>query len=488
MRHKVIVVIAAVTLMLAPVTAQDSGAVLDSAAKALGAASLKSLQYSGSGLNFALGQSPEPTAPWPRFNVKSYTCAINYDTAAWRQEMVRTQGEDPPRGGGGQPLAGEQRQVQLVSGSHAWNMAGTNATPAPAARAERMLQIWVTPHGFVKGAMANKATVQAQTSGGKKVHVATFMADGRYRVRGVINDQGLVEKVETWIDNPVLGDMLVETTYSDYKDFGGVKFPTKIVQNQGGFPALDLTVTSVQPNAAADIQAPENVRMATAPPVTVETQKVADGVWYLTGGSHHSAAVEFNDHVVVIEGPQNEARSLAVIAEVKKLVPGKPIRYLVNTHHHFDHSGGIRTYVAEGATIVTHRINRPFYEKTFAAPRTLAPDALSKSGKKPAFQVVDRQWTMTDGARTLALYHIEGNAHNEGILMAYLPAEKILIEADVFTPGAPNAPPPQTANPFSVNLYENIQRLKLDVGQIVPIHGRLVTLADLQKAIKKASN
>ena len=90
------------------------------------------------------------------------------------------------------------------------------------------------------------------------------------------------------------------------------------------------------------------------PPVRVTTEKLADGIWYLTGGSHHSVLVEFADHVALIEAPQNEERSTAVIAEVKKLTPTKPIRYLVNTHHHFDHSGGLRTYVAEGATIVTH--------------------------------------------------------------------------------------------------------------------------------------
>jgi glyoxylase-like metal-dependent hydrolase (beta-lactamase superfamily II) len=475
----------AVVLLASSVTAQNGKGALDAIATAMGSTSLKTIQYSGSGSNFAVGQAPNPTAPWPRFNVTSYSASVDYDTGTMRQEMVRTQGENPPRGGGGQPLAGEQRQIQVVSGMHAWNVAGTNATPAPAAVSERAMMLWTTPHGFVKSAQLHNAVVKPQSKGGTKSQLVTFTALNKWKIQGTVNSQNLLEKVETWLDNPVLGDMPIEITYSDYKDFGGVKFPTKIVQKQGGAPALDLTITDVQPNAAVAVEVPANVKDATPPPVRVESQKLAEGVWYLTGGSHHSVLVEFKDHVAVIEGPQNEERSLAVIGEVKKLVPSKPIRYLVNTHQHFDHSGGIRTYAAEGATIVTHQIYKPYYEKIFSNPRTLNPDKLAQSKKKAKIEAVIGQKVLTDGTRGLALHPIQGNAHNDGILMAYLPAEGILIEADVFTPPAPNAPPPATPNPFAVNFYENIQRLKLDVKQIAPLHGRVVTMDDLRRAIGK---
>lgn len=466
-------------------TAQDSKTALDAIATAMGAAQLKTIQYSGSGSNFAVGQAPNADAPWPRFNVTSYTASLDYDAPAMRQEMVRTQGENPPRGGGGQPLAGEQRQIQVAREGYAWNVAGTNTTPAPAALNERVLQFFSTPHGFVKGAQRHNATVTPQARGGVKSTLVSFTAADKWKFQGTINSQNLVEKVETWIDNPVLGDMPIEITYSDYKDFGGVKFPTKIVHKTGGAPSLDLTITDVKPNAPVAIEVPANVKEATPPPVRVESQNIADGVWYLTGGSHHSVLVEFKDHVAVIEGPQNEERSLAVIAEVKKLAPSKPIRYVVNTHQHFDHSGGLRTYAAEGATIVTHEIHKPYYEKVYGYPRTLNPDRLAQSKKKATIEAVGAKKVLTDGARSLELHHIAGNPHNDGIIMAYLPAEQILIEVDVFAPPAPNAPPPATPNPFSVNFYDNIQRLKLDVKQIAPLHGRLATLDDLKKAIGK---
>src|SRR5205807_1019357 len=104
------------------------------------------------------------------------------------------------------------------------------------------------------------------------------------------------------------------------------------------------------------------------------------------GGSHHSVVVAFKDFIAVIEAPLNEDRSKAVIAEAKRLVPGKPIKYLVSTHHHFDHSGGLRTYVAEGASVVTHASNTAFFEKTFMAPATIVPDAQAKARKAPVIQ------------------------------------------------------------------------------------------------------
>jgi glyoxylase-like metal-dependent hydrolase (beta-lactamase superfamily II) len=486
MSKKLTLTLVSVLLMSVTAHAQDAKAVLENAARAMGATNLKSIQYSGSGHNFAVGQSPNPNAPWPIFNVKSYTRVINYETASSREELVRAQALDPPRGGGAQPIPANQTQVLVVSGTHAWNVAGNNVTPALAAAEERALQLWLTPHGFLKAAMTNNATARPGTAGGKRVTTVSFTALGKFKVNGTINDQGLVERVETWIDNPVLGDMPIVVSYSDYGDFNGVKFPCKITQTQGGHPALDLVITQVQPNASVNIQVPDNVRQATAPVVRVESQKLADGVWYLTGGSHHSAVVEFKDHVVVVEGPQNEARSLAVIAEVKKLVPNKPIKYLVNTHHHFDHSGGIRTFAAEGATIITHEINRPFYVRAFRAGRTVNPDKLAQSKKPAKFLTVGEKHTLTDGTRVVELHQIQGNRHNDGFLMAYLPKEKILIEADAFTPPAPNAPPPSPPNPYTTNLHDNIERLKLSVDQIAPLHGRLVAMADLLRAIGKS--
>jgi glyoxylase-like metal-dependent hydrolase (beta-lactamase superfamily II) len=454
------------TLACAP---RDAKSVLADAAAALGT-EVSSIQYSGSGTNYALGQSPRPDAPWPKFNVLRYERAIDYGAGASREVLVRTQGENPPRGGGGQPLAGEQTQTLFVSGETAWNLAGENAVAAPAAAAERALQIHLTPHGFLKAALASEATLAEETKDGRTVSTISFR-HGSHDVRGTINAENLVESIETTISNTVLGAMPVSTTFSEYKDFSGVQFPTRIVQSQGGHPTLDITVAEVTPNATVEISIPETVASATPPAVTVAAEKLSDGVWFLAGGSHHSVLVEFQDHVAVVEAPLNPERSEAVIAEVEKLVPGKPLRYLINTHHHFDHSGGVQTYAAKGVKIVTHEMNVPFYQGLFSGG---------------TFEAVTDQKTLTDGARSLEVHHVQGNPHNDGLLMVYLPKEKILVQADAFSPRP--GPPPTPPNPFSVNLHENIVRLNLDVRRIAPIHGTVVPLADLKTAIGEATD
>jgi glyoxylase-like metal-dependent hydrolase (beta-lactamase superfamily II) len=473
--RKTLAVIAAV-IVLSPLAAhaQNDKVSLESVAKAMGAGGVKSLEMTASGTNFSVGQSTAPGAPWPQLNVKSTTRTVNYETASLREDMVRTRADDPPRGGG-VFFRGEQRLIGVVSGDHAWNVAGETATPAPIALAERQFQLWATPHGVVKAALANKATVQGRT--------ISFAVPGRFKIKATVNDQNLVEKVEGLIPNPVVGDLRVEVTYSEYQDFGGIMFPRKIRQTAGGFPSLELTVSSVKANAPADIQTPDLVRHVARVYSKVTSEQVADGVWYLTGGSHHSVVIEMKDHVIVVEAPLNEERALAVLAETRKLVPNKPIRYVINSHHHYDHAGGLRTFAAEGITVVTSEVNRPFLEWALAAPATVSPDRLAKARRKAKVEAVGDKRVLSDGTRSVEIYQIAGNAHHDGLIMVYLPKEKLLSEADAYTPAAPTAPLMTPPNPFSINLSDNIMRLGLDVDRLLPLHGRIVPLAELNRAI-----
>jgi glyoxylase-like metal-dependent hydrolase (beta-lactamase superfamily II) len=467
--------------------AQDAKAVIATASAAIGVDQLRTIQYSATGFDFALGQSYNPEAPWPKFINKSYTRAVDFQLGASRVERVRLQGENPPRGGGQQPVRGEQSQAQtiIVDGNTPW---------------VQQLEIWMLPHGFLRAAVRNNATVKTQTANGKRYNVVTFTGQNKAAVNGYINDQNLVERVETLIDNPVLGDMPFEAVYSEYKEFGGVQFPTRIVQRQGGHPVLDLTVGDVLPNAAVQILPPQGRGGPPAgvavggggQPGATPSEKLADGVYLILGG-YASVVVDFKDHLTIVESGQNEARGEAVIAEAKRLVPNKPIRYLVNTHHHFDHSSGLRPLVAEGATIVTHQINKSFYERVFTLPRTLNPDRLARSPRKPTVDAMTDRKVMTDGNQTLELHHLRGSGHNEGIIVAYLPKERILIEADAYNPPAdPAAPMPVPPSPYTVNLLENIERLRLEPARIIAVHypadGRVVTKEELMKAAGRSGS
>ncbi len=476
MFKKFVLALALVALTGLRVDAADTA--LQQVADALDVSTTKSFQFTATGKMFAFGEAASPMASGPRAYVKSLTRLYDFTAGAMREELVRSQGEAPPSGGDWQPIEGDQRLVSLVSGDLAWYDAGKDMTPAPEEANERAHAIVISPHGLVRAAFANNAAVTKKTIEGREMTVVSFTVQGKHKVLAYVNDQNAIEKVESSYGHPVIGDIKVVTYYGPYRDFAGVKFPTKIIQYQDGLPSLDVTVTAVRANPTVDIVVPGNVRSA---PVSVKSEKVADGVWFIGGGTHNSVLIEMKDYLIVVEAPLGELRSTAVMGEVKKLVANKPIKYLVNTHHHVDHSGGVRAYAAEGVTIVTHELSRPYFEKALLNTWNLSPDRLAKSKKKPVFQTMGDNMVLTDGARSVELYQIVGNGHHDGLIMAYLRKEKLLIEADAFSPfGIPKTP-----NPYSVNLEANVRRLNIEVARILPLHGSVVAYVELMKAIGK---
>jgi hypothetical protein len=194
-----------------------------------------------------------------------------------------------------------------------------------------------------------------------------------YVINGYVDDKNMIDHVETWLGENIMGDMHIVATYTGWKDFGGAMAPAKIVQTRGGFPFFEVDVTSAKinpPDVAALVPAPPPPAgrgggppagggPGGAPALTVTSEKLGDGLYRLTTGpgSYDSVIVEFKDYVMMLEAGQSEARGLAYIAETKKLIPNKPIRYVMNTHPHSDHTGGLPPLVAEGATIITQKNN-----------------------------------------------------------------------------------------------------------------------------------
>jgi glyoxylase-like metal-dependent hydrolase (beta-lactamase superfamily II) len=454
--------------------AQDATSVISNASKAMGADGLNSITYSGSARNLNFGQSKTITGPLQTTTITTYTRAIDLNQPASRATGPTIPFQIP---GAPPPPPGTFNQ---------------NITPTNTAWTQQ-LQIWVTPWGFLKGAAANRATVRSERVGGKSYQVVSWSPAQKspsgqpYRLNGYINDQNMVERVETWVDHPVLGDLHVDTTYSDYKDFGGLKVPTRIVQKQNDMQSFEATITDAKANPAnltALLTPPPAAGAgggggggAAAAPPTVASEKLADGVYRITGG-YVALAVEFADHVVVLEGGQNEARGLAVIAETKRVIPNKPIRYVVNTHAHLDHASGLAPFAAEGITIITHQNNKDFLEKAFSRPRTLVGDSLAKSNRKAKIEGVGDKRELKDATHTIELHHVKNLEHSDGMLIAYLPKEKILFTGDFNIPAAG-----QPVSPFIATLVQNVDRLKLDFDRHVLVHApnpdRPITKADL---------
>jgi glyoxylase-like metal-dependent hydrolase (beta-lactamase superfamily II) len=510
MRNVLVTLVAVSVLVLGPsirpAAAQDARTLLQAADNAVGASKVNSIQYTGTGRISYLGQNFTTADDWPRVDLKSWSQTIDYGSKSAKEEMVRVQGNNPPRGGGaGFPITGEQTAATFVTGNYAWNLNAQGQPQAQNDQAEaRQFLIWVTPHGFIKAAMADpNATVtdRAFVGAGRTLRVVGFTTMGKYKATGEFNNQNMLERVVTWIPSPVMGDMQVEIRYSDWRDVGnGIKAPYHIHMHQGDHPLVrgmnyfDVQASDVKANVQnASLTVPDAVRNAAAPRVNIQTTKLAEGVWLIGGGSHNSVAVELKDFAAIIETPLDDARTNAVIAETKRLIPGKQIRYVVNTHHHWDHSGGLRAAYAEGATIVTNEVNKDFYERVVLVPqpRSLSPDRLSlfpfaTTGPGPGkLETYRERHAISDGDQSIISYHVDGLNHAGDMAIVYLPKSKLLISADLGPPAAGT----QAANvsPNSVALYNNIKRLKLDVVQHVPIHGNPSSNADFERTVGPAA-
>lgn len=441
---------------------------LQAVSQAMGVAKFDSVQYSGTGFMFGFGQAYRPGLPWPKLNLVRYTRTDDYAKSA--QSFDYTISRADTLGGTATPQRGEMRRGGGVAGDTAWAINYPATAPVRAAAVPLQHDLWISPHGVVKAALADKANLAGSTF--------AIERKGKFKARATVDAQNLVIKVESWIDTPVLGDTLVVTTYSDYKDYGGVKFPGRILQSMGGFPVLELTVADVKFNAGS-VEAPAQIGTV---PQDIKVEKAADGVWFVSGGSHNSVVIEMRDYFAIVDTPLGDGRANAVIKAARDLVPNKPFRYLIATHHHFDHFGGGRAAAAEGATIVFPDVDKAYFEKAYADPHSLNPDALARSGKKAKFETYRTRHVITDGSRRIEIYVIENNIHADGFVMVWLPKEKILMEADAFSPRqpAPITKTPAVINPSTRNLWDNIRRRKLDVETILPMHGRIGNVAELK--------
>jgi len=500
-----------VGLMASNAAAQDVKTVIANASKAMGIEGLDSIHYYGTGANGSLGQNNNAGQPWPMTPLNDYNRIIDFTRPASRATALT--------------LA-----VSVVTNRIDPGVFFQNITPANTAWAQQ-LEIWTTPWGFLKAAAANTATVRNETVAGRRYQVVSFdvrngaspsqtvaaSPGGRpYRLVGYVNGQGLVERVQTWLENPFFGDMLVESEYTNYRDYLGLEYPATIVQRRAGWPTFQAQILGVYrnpPNIRELLGAPPPPAPllagrtpaappagagrggGTPPPPPVPTsEKLADGVYRISQkpsqGAYSALAVEFADHVLLYEpGPQSEARGLAIIAETKRVFPNKPIRYGVPSHHHLDHTSGLAAVAAEGITIVTPEVNKAYIERALSAPRTLAPDSLAKSGRKPIVEgFTGDKRVFQDATRTVELHVIKGLPHADGNVVIYLPKEKILAYADMFNlPNEASGPVPDPPVRGSIVFADNIERLKLDVERIMSVHtlvpDRLTSVAEIRASL-----
>ena len=455
--------------------AQNARTVIANAQQALG--DVESIAYWGSARNVAFQQCGASATALicqgnhdPMRPILEYARAIDIDARASRHA-----GDTVNLGGGGSTTITPGRFFQQVTTEQA-------ALSQPWAGS---LEFYITPWGFLDGAAESDTMVSRERWNGQNYTVLTWSpavqapSGANYRIKGFINSENLVTRVDTWLGDNIMGDMHIVATYADWRDFGGFMAPTAIVQARGGWPFFEVDVTSARANPsdlASIAPAPTDQGGGFggggggggAPEINVIAEELGDGLYRLTtgAGSYDSMIIEFEDHIMMLEAGQGEAGSLAYIEEAKRLMPGKPIRYVMNTHAHSDHTRGIPALVAEGAMIVTHASNREFFERALNTPRTLLDDTLAQNPRPALVDPVGDMKAYTDGNRTVEMYHIWPTPHSNGLLVAYIPREGILFQGDFSLPQ-----PGQPGNDHVQALVPALEKLGVvDFDRYINVH------------------
>jgi hypothetical protein len=454
--------------------------IVDDAAAALGGAdriqALTALEITGSGPAPNAGQNRLPDDELPVWHVSEHTRAIDLANSRTR---VRQRREAKFQFAG----ATVQRVAQGLDGDVAYNVAtdGKMTRAGDAAARDRRIELLHHPITIVRAALDPAATLANPRTEGSEQLVDITTAKGDALTLATDQSTHLPSRVLSMAANANMGDVAIVTTFADYEDVDGVKLPRRLTTMMDKYLQFDLQVAkNTIGGNVADLAAQASVTSAAAPtppPVTVTVEQVAKGIWWLAGsGNHRSIVFEFDDHLVLYEAPVNEARSKAVIDKARTL-SSKPLTKAIISHHHFDHSGGLRVAVAEGLTIVTHRSNEVFFKDLLARKHTIVPDALQQNPKEATFELVDDQMTLKDKSMEVQLYHLLDNPREGTNLYAYVPRERMLVQADLYDAS-------WQQHLWGENVLTNLAQRKLRIDRDVPVHGVIEPFDQMVKTIK----
>jgi glyoxylase-like metal-dependent hydrolase (beta-lactamase superfamily II) len=496
-----------------PVQAQfsDAKALLDEAAKAMGGTqalrSLKNEVVESEGKQFEHAQAKRPGGPGRQTTEFRYTLTRDLSQPRLRLEWdARIL----------YPRDDSLRYVEIIDGSVGLLQEGGSGAGGkqsrlhPARLASRLREEKRVPAKIILVALGQKSLKRLPDAAldGNSYRVLAFQESGdEFRIY-LDSKTKLPARVDILEDDPLEGDSLFTLRYADWRKVDGVMLPFNLRYELNGQPLQEEQIKSVKHNVALAAEAftvPAAIRneKPDAKPIAsqwllrrvgpnlshqdvgrnppVELFRLAEGVHHVLGTTHNSVIIEMRDHLVVVEAPLYEERSQAVIKTIKERFPGKPIRYIVQTHHHIDHSGGIRGYMAEGAILIVPTISTEFYMRVAKAPHTLRPDSLQKSPRPVLIESHTGPRVLTDGSREIAIYPL-ATSHAEDFQLIYLPREKILIEADHVSPRKNQIRPAPLVN----ELLQGIEQLKLDVTTIAGIHGDTGDMQGLRAAVAKA--
>ncbi len=369
---------------------------------------------------------------------------------------------------------------QRLDGDVAFDVApgGAARRASKEAATQRRMELLANPIVAVRAALDSNSRIANRRTEGSATLVDVTTASNSFTL-AVTTATGLPLWVRWVGPHENLGDLTYRTEFSGYEPVNGVWVPMSFntVSDFRDNVQQRLHIDSyVLDGDVGDLAAPAAVRSASdaAPTYTVDATAVAEGVWFLSGnGGANSVLLEFADHLTLFEVPTNRAWTAALIAKARSTVPGKPVTEAITSHHHFDHTGGLRTAIAEGLTIITQSGNVAWFEELARRQVTAFPDALSRNPRPLKTTAVADHLRLSDSKLTVDIYRVVSNNHMAHGLMAYVPEHRLLIQGDLFDLNWEVY--------FWGNTYEdNLAYRKLDVERDVPIHGRVLPLAEVR--------
>jgi glyoxylase-like metal-dependent hydrolase (beta-lactamase superfamily II) len=492
----------------APGHAQSSAALLQQSANAMGGLTalraLKTQVIESEGKQFDSSSTPQPLGPTRQITTFRYTL-----TRDLTQPRLRLEWE-------AQSLGSNQtlRFVEIIDGSTGMLQEGADGAKQirlhPGRLATRLREEQRNPAKLMLVGLNQKSLRyrgDAEVDG--KRHMVLSFSEGGDQFRIYIDRQTrLPTQTELLENDPLEGDSSYVLRYGDWRKVDGVMLPFSLRYELNGRALQEEQIKAIRHNTALGgnvFAIPESVRSekTDAKPIAsqwilrrvagnvsyqdmgrppkIEWVELAPGVHKIQGGSHATILVEMRDHLVAVEGPLYEARTAPVVKSIKERFPGKPIRYAIPTHHHLDHAGGIRAFMAEGATIVVPFNAQSFYARVATAPHTRNPDTLERSKGAVVIEAFGGGYrVLSDGARRIEIHPLP-TSHAEDLIVVYLPKERLLIEADHISPRNGQVSPGPRVKEF----VQELDKLKLDVATIVGIHGDQASLEVTRAAAKK---
>jgi glyoxylase-like metal-dependent hydrolase (beta-lactamase superfamily II) len=461
---------------------------INSAAEALGGKdriiAIQTLTIEGSGTAPNIGQNPHPEGPLPTWWVAEFKRSIDLAHNRARTEQHRI-GMFPFA------LPTDVRQSQSLDGDVAFNINAPGNTKAEgraqraphAAVADRRIEMLATPVTIVRAALDPKAKVGTPQKKGKEEWIVITTAQGDKLTLALDGTTHLPASVSWMTSSENLGDVVNTTSFEDYETVSGIRLPKRYITEidfrnwiSGDFSVAKNTVDG----DVGDLAAPASAKGAIAPappPIFVDVQQVAKHVWWLAGsGNAFSILFEFDDHLTLFEAPTSEARTKAVIDKARATVPNKPLTEVIVTHHHFDHTGGLRTAVAEGLTVISHQGNEGIFKEMTSRKATMKPDLLTKSGKAMKFRGMDDTLVLKDSSMEVDLFRLHDNTHSPYLIAAYVPGDNLLVEGDLIDMG-------WVQHPWAENYRQNLAMRKIHFAKDIPVHGRIATFDEEMAAL-----